>query len=661
MSQTIPNIAALGHYLEIEEALVDDIRRLLNGYRDFYCEIMARPAVDQAPSPVLCFVEATQRGVEPPLLAMAQYAQSAIEPCSGKPFIEVIGMHEFGVRKQILEMLPQDAVEILDEFGDFSLLDIDTGYDPFRELLSDTMQAVLQGTYVPPAVSDQQIQRGQELFCPAPFEYATVDQDGHVFLCCPAWLTRPAGNLAEQSWDEIWNSADAQEIRSSILDASFKFCSEANCPHLRGQTGRLARRSEVTDPYLREVIEQEKIVLDRGPEDVTVQYDPTCNLSCPSCRCDMYKSDKEEAARTRRVHERVWTELVGSARRLTIAGNGDPFASKLYRDALRAFDPAKFPGLKIALVTNGLLLTPSMWRSIENCHTAIESVHVSFNATTPETFRINQRGGEIEKLFENLGPLSAARRAGEFPLLSLGFYVLDNNVREMRAMIEIGKQFQVDRVLFGHYMPPPYQSRDDPDYLARAVHLPQHPLHQELLDILRDPAFLDPMIAMTNVTPLLPARDAENSVSDSDASTPALCSLLGLSPSKSSEVNSLLDRFAADFSELLFRVTAEGAPSPGQMIAGLLDGDGRDLSEEQRAALEDYALVHIEPLSGVSYASALRELEKRLRRELLSRLDAAERARLSALPLLSLLDLIETRAHFLERVRAAAQTIAATR
>jgi MoaA/NifB/PqqE/SkfB family radical SAM enzyme len=498
--RAITTHAALVAALEVDVAMAEQVRARLNALRDLFCQLMARPAREGGPSPVKCFADAALAGDPAPLQRVIDYASAAIEPESGQPFLTAIGMHEHGARGQIARDLPIEAREIFEALGPISLQNISTGYDPFQDLLEETMQAVRAGVYAPPVFTP--VAAGK-YFCPAPFEFATVDHTGSVFMCCPAWLTKPCGNLAEDTWETVWNSPEAQEIRASILDGSFRHCNAANCPHLRGQNGRVVPVEKVVNPRHREIIQRQLVVLGSPPEDVTIQYDPTCNLTCPSCRCGVYKANREESALTKKIHDRVWTDLVQTAKRLTIAGNGDPFASKLYRDALRAFRPEDNPNVRLALITNGLLLTPEMWGSIANCHAAIESIHVSFNAATPDTFRVNQRGGELEALLANLGPLSEARRRGEFPLLSLGFYVLDNNFREMRDIVEIGKKYLVDRVLFGHIMPPPYMVGDDAAYRAMAVHLPGHHEHEEFLARLHDPMLRDPIVEMTNLTQLM--------------------------------------------------------------------------------------------------------------------------------------------------------------
>lgn len=653
------SLEELAHFLEIDTATVARVRAEMDTFRQFFADTMARPAQGGGPSPVLRFVEASRANDPNPLQAMASYAQTALEPESGRPFIEVVGLNEWHTRQRIGGMLPEEAQARWRALGDISLSGIATGFDPLGRALSETMHAVTNGSYVAPGAPPEEAKKFREFFCHAPFEFATVDHSGHVFMCCPAWLGKTTGNLAEQSWEEVWNSPAAQDIRQSILDGSYKYCNEANCPHLGGQQGRLLRKDEVTNPRHREIIEQNLIVMHEGPQDVTIQYDPTCNLTCPSCRCDMYKATKEEAALTQACHERVWTELVGTAKRLTIAGNGDPFASKLYRNALRAFDPAKYPNLKIALITNGLLLTPEMWESIANCHSAIESIHVSFNAATPETFRVNQRGGELDTLLENLGPLSRARHAGEFPLLSLGFYVLDNNFREMKDIIAIGRKYEVDRVLFGHIMPPPYMvGNDDAGYRAMAVHLPEHPLHGEFLEYLCDPIFLDPMIAMTNLTPYLPdymPHAAPVGELRDHMSAAELCDWVEATAEQAAEIRRALAQFGREFSTLMFVRPAPGISAPGHVLAEAMAEPAIGPSPSELALLEDFAASHHDPTTGLPYSQVARDLERSLRRKILTKLNANQRARFAELPLRSLLDVQEARAFFLTRVRATAE------
>ena len=73
-------------------------------------------------------------------------------------------------------------------------------------------------------------------FCRQPWSFVEVHSDGKVWNCCPSWITKPMGNILEQSWEEVWNGKIAQEYRQSMIDSTFKNCIETNCPHLLSET-----------------------------------------------------------------------------------------------------------------------------------------------------------------------------------------------------------------------------------------------------------------------------------------------------------------------------------------------------------------------------------------------------------------------------------------
>jgi hypothetical protein len=65
-----------------------------------------------------------------------------------------------------------------------------------------------------------------------PWRRFEVFHQGHVYVCCMGWLPLSVGNIHTESLEGIWNSGLAQEIRRSILDGSFRYCSKIQCPHI---------------------------------------------------------------------------------------------------------------------------------------------------------------------------------------------------------------------------------------------------------------------------------------------------------------------------------------------------------------------------------------------------------------------------------------------
>src|SRR5689334_2971845 len=98
----------------------------------------------------------------------------------------------------------------------------------------------------------------RRLFCSKPFtnlEVVTYPRRGDAFLCCQAWLPVSIGNIGEGSVADLWNGPVARDIRRSVLDGTFEYCN-SNCPYLQTITFPVQARSEVSDPKLREIIEQ---------------------------------------------------------------------------------------------------------------------------------------------------------------------------------------------------------------------------------------------------------------------------------------------------------------------------------------------------------------------------------------------------------------------
>lgn len=361
------------------------------------------------------------------------------------------------------------------------------------------------------------------LFCSKPFEYAQVDSSGAVFLCCPPQIQyTPSGDLTHQNLMEVWNSEQAQAMRSSIIDGSFKYCSEAKCGSL--QSRNLPKVDSPDSPY-RHIIETGITRLNRGPKTINFAYDRSCNLACPSCRrgtktinSDFYPYYKGNAKqlmemiektkikaeqqrlhnRVKLLHNRVMGSHIKDAQRLIITGSGDPFGSKLYFKFLQDFDPQSAPDLRITLSTNGLLFTEKTWRMI--CREAIDSIDVSVDAASSKTYRIN-RGGNYDKLLSNLQFIGELRRTGKLNFFSLHFVVQANNFMEMRDFAKLAQEVHCDRVCFKQLVN--WGTYSLKDYLGRAVQMPKHPLHNDFLGVLSDHIFRLPLVNMHDLFHLL--------------------------------------------------------------------------------------------------------------------------------------------------------------
>jgi MoaA/NifB/PqqE/SkfB family radical SAM enzyme len=348
----------------------------------------------------------------------------------------------------------------------------------------------------------------ERLFCSKPFTWFEVSRgkrEGEVYLCCPAWLPKTAGNLLDQDVSEIWNGPVAIDLRRSILDQSFKYCKADLCPYLQSRSGPVQKAADVTDPRMRRVIDEALTVLPWGPRDVNCSHDRSCNLSCPSCRLHVIM-ETENRDRILTIQNKLNDQALQDAELLYITGSGDPFGSPYFRKWLQTMKRSDMPSMKkIHLHTNGLLWTRRVWDTIPaEIRELIRFADISIDAATPATYAINRRGGEFARLLENLSFISGELRArGPLEWLGINMVVQENNFSEMRQFVQMGRDLRVDTVYFHKIVNWGTFSNDE--YRRRAIHIDTHPRHGELIDVLRDPIFNDPIVYLGNLTETRPA------------------------------------------------------------------------------------------------------------------------------------------------------------
>lgn len=335
-------------------------------------------------------------------------------------------------------------------------------------------------------------------FCERPFTNIEVQNKGQVYLCCPDWLPTAVGNLLEQDLDTIWNSEGAQDIRRSILDGTFEYCDQHQCP--------LISRDEIYDkknfskpPWdglCNQYINNNETELE-SPTFFNFCYDISCNLQCPSCRTRNYNYAKGyEYEQIIQIHEKAVNALYRRLEDkkglifLSLSGSGDPFVSRVYQSLLNELDGEKYPNLRINIQTNGLLFTPKAWASMEKIHNNIQTVIVSVDAATEETYRKIRPPGDFNVLLNNLEFISGLAEKEHIKELRLDFIIQQKNYKEMSDFIRLARRFpSVDRVSFG--LLADWKTWPKKEYEFHAIWKSYHPEFYDFLDVINSPVFDD--------------------------------------------------------------------------------------------------------------------------------------------------------------------------
>jgi hypothetical protein len=341
-------------------------------------------------------------------------------------------------------------------------------------------------------------------FCDQPFKYLTTAgsrtqnaaSTPSVYACqCPMWLPYDLVDQdQEATYENIWNGAKAQEVRRSILDGDYSYCSRMMCPSITYDL--LPKRIDVTDPELKNIIENHQTKIDLKPSNMLLAHDGSCNIACPSCRKSLFVVNKErQQALDDFADNVIYPSLGEHSTTIIISGDGDPFSSNHYRRLVRNIDPVKYSGVKLVFLTNGLLLTQKEWESLAHIHKLINCISVTIDAGTKGTYEDVRRPGKWSTLTDNMTFLAQLRKDNKIPSLMTNFVVQKKNYEEIPEFINLSRNhWNADHIRlmkiinFGTFSSNELSDND--------VTNPQHPLFDKFCEVMRHPNLKLPGIDM---------------------------------------------------------------------------------------------------------------------------------------------------------------------
>ena len=274
-----------------------------------------------------------------------------------------------------------------------------------------------------------------------------------------------------------------------MLDGSFKYCNHLECGALI--QGCLPDKAEVKDSVLRAAIDQNKLEVDEV-DQILFAFDQSCNLSCPSCRRERIIEKPSLNQAKAEVVEKKLLPLLKNLKTLDINPAGEVFLSKPSRRILEMVSRDACPDLQIHIISNGTLFTEKEWLKFPNLKGMIFSIRISTDAATKATFESLRRLALWEPFLENMQFLARLRESGDIPQLKFSFTYQLDNFREMIPFVEFAKGFNCDFVIFERLQN--LGAFTWQEFRERAVHLSDHPLHEEFLTIVGNPIFAEPAV-----------------------------------------------------------------------------------------------------------------------------------------------------------------------
>ena len=324
----------------------------------------------------------------------------------------------------------------------------------------------------------------KDYVCGVPFAALEIHEKDR-FLCCASWLKKYLPQ--NTSPKDAWESSEANEIRESVIDGSFRHCDKSQCPFLHqlenfgeiGNTNVLYHKNRLPKE-LKSNIESFKKGIVTPPSTIQFSFDRTCNLKCPSCRINLIVENSKGIERVKKTIDEIETQYGETTKRLYITGTGDPFVSVGFRDFLRNFDSTKWPSLSnIHLHTNATKWDVKMWDSMSNIHKYVKSCEISIDAATKETYENKVRlGGNWDELMDNLKFINTIP---SLKSIKTSFVVQQKNYKEMKLFYDLMISIFSKKVNVYYGKITNWGTFTDDEYIGHKIWETNHPEYNEFI------------------------------------------------------------------------------------------------------------------------------------------------------------------------------------
>jgi radical SAM protein with 4Fe4S-binding SPASM domain len=235
----------------------------------------------------------------------------------------------------------------------------------------------------------------------------------------------------------------------------------------RPELTRAAERSALKEHTRRQGDRAERqalAVVDALPHTLSIEITARCNITCTHCSShgtpELHRRHNAMREMSVDTFERLADETFPAATTVGLVGRGEPtlVSDKLWQALCRKLDEHD---ARLTMVTNGTLLHRRLDARLVS---RIETLHVSIDGDTEETFAANRGGASLATVMAGLRHFVTIRdelRLARRPRLGIHWTLKTNNVAELPTFVERIKDLGVDQLTVRHLLVYHPHNRDE--------------------------------------------------------------------------------------------------------------------------------------------------------------------------------------------------------
>lgn len=303
-----------------------------------------------------------------------------------------------------------------------------------------------------------------------------IDEIGSIRVCGWAGWYK-LGNLRDSSVKELWSNEKAKEFRRSLLDGTYDYCSEENCPWLANGT---------LDKHMVEIEE-----IPEYPTEINLAYERKCNYKCTCCCSNNTITLQSD------VQKKIEKELeVALPHCVVLSGNGlgEFFASPSIMSLVSKWRPLKPEKAEFHLETNGGLFNEKNFAKISNVGNYKLYASITVMSFEEDAYQyLSGTKASVNAVIENLRFVKKLRDQGIVNYFEIATVVQERNFRTIPQFVErCLNEFGADKVRVRRFLPE--KAMDENLEWFFDVRNPLHPYFHEWEKMWKHPILSDPRV-----------------------------------------------------------------------------------------------------------------------------------------------------------------------